>query len=182
MTQPNTRKGWIAMLAKLVQPGDPTAAAAALAAMLPRFVDFPDAAFTIQSLDHVAQQCRRLPSYAELRTALSAWWREHKPPQTTIAAPDQWASRIAAERAQAVADWSDPVRVRAAMRTVLSGEAWQLQLGRCLAALVLQHAPKNAGLLPPEWVESAVPGELGYAWMVRTSTQQSIRRAVTQEN
>ena len=67
------------------------------------------------------------------------------------------------------------------MRTVLSGEAWQLQLGRCLAALVLQHAPKNAGLLPPEWVESANPGEIGYAWMVRTPSRQGAPRTPAEQ-
>lgn len=52
---------------------------------------------------------------------------------------------------EAAADWSDPGKVLATARLVLSSEVKQLELGRTLAALVKRHAPLNLALLPPEW-------------------------------
>jgi len=52
-----------------------------LSAYLPLLMDeFPDAAFTKQSLQHVARQCDKgLPTYPELAKYLSAWWRKNRP-------------------------------------------------------------------------------------------------------
>lgn len=42
--------------------------------------EFPDGAFTTDSLQHVARNCPRgFPTYGELAQHLSAWWREHRP-------------------------------------------------------------------------------------------------------
>jgi hypothetical protein len=52
-----------------------------LAAYVPMLMhDFPDPAFTTESLHHVARQCLKgFPTYPELANYLSGWWREHRP-------------------------------------------------------------------------------------------------------
>lgn len=198
----HNRKTWIAMLAKLVAPADPVAAGKALSDMLPLLVDFPDGAFTVDSLSHVARECRRLPSFSELCATLGAWWKEHRPPAPLMLPGPETAHLTATERAilttfyrlkdeiirqgrldrvlhwyrlkfdgaykhlaahdpdvidhlrqtrNPAADWSDPGKVLASARLVLSSEVKQLELGRALAGLVKRHAPLNVALLPPEW-------------------------------
>src|SRR5579864_3892667 len=67
-----------------------------LAAYIPLLVDrFPDAAFTKESLEHVAFQARKgFPTYSELAGWLSEWWKDHRPANdfTRIASPDMSAS------------------------------------------------------------------------------------------
>ena len=60
-----------------------------LGAFMPLLMkEFPDEAFTADSLAHVARQCARgFPSYGELVSHLSAWWRENRPKPPAIAAP-----------------------------------------------------------------------------------------------
>jgi hypothetical protein len=52
-----------------------------LAAYLPLLVrEFPDAAFTADSLSHCARRAvKGFPTYGELVASLSDWWREHRP-------------------------------------------------------------------------------------------------------
>lgn len=51
-----------------------------LAAYVPMLMDFPDAAFTSESLNAVARQCTEgFPTYPILAARLSAWWRDHRP-------------------------------------------------------------------------------------------------------
>lgn len=68
------------MLAKLCAPGRAADAGKAFQAMIPMLTGFPDGAFTVRSLEHVARAHRREPSYAELCTSLGEWWRENQPP------------------------------------------------------------------------------------------------------
>lgn len=65
--------------------------------------------------------------------------------------PQAWKQKVADQRSEAKRDWSDPAKVQASMRLVLSSPVKQLELGRMLAALVHRHAPENLGLLPPAW-------------------------------
>lgn len=60
-----------------------------LAAFLPMLMsDFTDAAFTTDSLNHVAKACAKgFPTYPELHNHLRAWWREHHPVLTLPAPP-----------------------------------------------------------------------------------------------
>ena len=52
-----------------------------LAAYVPMLMrEFPDAAFTTESLQHVARQCAKgFPTYPELANHLSTWWRGNRP-------------------------------------------------------------------------------------------------------
>jgi hypothetical protein len=151
------RLQWVAMLAKLVAPMDATAAAKALADMLPMLADFPDAAFSIGSLQAIAGSAKRTPTYADLRRGLGAWWHANRGDMIadTSSAKDadaDWKAKQRREHAEAKADWSDPAKVRRSRDLVLSSPIRQLEFGRMLAALVSKHAPINLGLLPPEWI------------------------------
>jgi hypothetical protein len=62
-----------------------------LALYVPNLIsDFPDAAFTAASLNHVAKACvKGFPTYAELYNALRTWWRENRPIANALPAPAQ---------------------------------------------------------------------------------------------
>ena len=55
-----------------------------LAAYVPILMErFPDAAFTIASLEYVAAQAvKGFPTYGELAAWLSEWWTAHRPPSS----------------------------------------------------------------------------------------------------
>lgn len=151
---PKIRLQWVAMLAKLTAPMDATTAAKSLADMLPMLADLPDAAFCMTSLEHVASQCRRVPTYAELRIHLGGWWRDNRPIEPTLpgpASPDQWSQKVEAEHNQAVEDWTNPIFVRAAVRSLID-HPMRGVLGPLLGSLIGRHAPDNQGMLPPEWI------------------------------
>jgi hypothetical protein len=90
MSRVGTKRGqWFAMLAKLTSPMESSAAAQAFAAYAPMLASFPDDAFTIASLEHVAANCRHgVPTYADLREHLAAWWRDNRPRPTAILGRD----------------------------------------------------------------------------------------------
>lgn len=104
-----SRKQWLAMLAKLTSPMESTVAAQGFAAFLPMLADFPDAAFTPESLDFVASNCHHgVPNYADVRTHLGAWWKRNRPQTEALPAPDplpklrtkeeaEWAARTTAK-------------------------------------------------------------------------------------
>ena len=103
------RAQWIAMLAKLTSPMESTTAAQAFNAYLPMLADFPDAAFTPASLDHVASKCRGgVPNYADLRSHIADWWKRNRPELPELPPPDplpklrtkeeaEWAARTTAK-------------------------------------------------------------------------------------
>jgi hypothetical protein len=52
--------------------------------------DFPDEAFTAESLNHVAKaSVSGFPTYAELYNQIRAWWRENRPITNALPAPAQ---------------------------------------------------------------------------------------------
>jgi hypothetical protein len=61
-----------------------------LAAYVPMLTQrFPDAAFTAESLEHVARHAvKGFPTYGELAEWLGEWWKERRPPLTALAPPD----------------------------------------------------------------------------------------------
>ena len=60
-----------------------------LAAYVPMLTQrFPDAAFTAESLEHVARHAvKGFPTYGELAEWLGEWWKERRPPLTALAPP-----------------------------------------------------------------------------------------------
>ena len=48
---------------------------------------FPNEALTPPSLEHVASQCKYLPSYGEIVPLLREHWRQHRPLPLTLPAP-----------------------------------------------------------------------------------------------
>ena len=61
-----------------------------LAAYVPMLLQrFPDAAFTAESLEHVAARAvKGFPTYAELVEWLREWWMPKRPPLAALAPPD----------------------------------------------------------------------------------------------
>ena len=148
------RQQWVAMLAKLVAPMDATRAAKALADMLPMLADFPDAAFCLDSLDAVATKRTSPPSYAELRSDLAKWWKQHRPQPTAIEGKQPATARqdeIDRDVSESWANITAP-QVRAKIRE-LDGNGMRATLGHFLATAIAKHAPHHLGLLPPEWLD-----------------------------
>ena len=158
-TQP--RRQWIAMLAKLTSPMESTTAGQAFAAYLPLLQDFPDAAFTPASVDHVAAQCHGVPTYADVRAALGAWWRHNRPPEPALpppvaATPPPRTETEIANARRTVAETTAALKAEALYR-----ESAQLTLprpgnpARYLSRAQLDLAYRQAGLKGP--VVSADP-------------------------
>jgi hypothetical protein len=61
-----------------------------LGAYVPLLVrEFPDAAFTSESLAHVAAAAvKGFPTYGELVASLREWWADHRPLPLALAAPE----------------------------------------------------------------------------------------------
>lgn len=115
-----SRKQWLAMLAKLTSPMESTAAAQGFAAFLPMLTDFPDAAFTPASLDHVASNCHHgVPNYADVRTHLGAWWKRNRPEVPELAAPLPPLPKL---RTKAEAEWAARTTAKARRDLELIGE------------------------------------------------------------
>jgi hypothetical protein len=83
------RQAWSAMLAKLVAPMDAERAAKAIAGMLPMLSHFPDAAFSVASLEAVCASGRvlpdgsqapmnRVPTLGELALAIGRNWAKER--------------------------------------------------------------------------------------------------------
>jgi hypothetical protein len=176
------RQQWTAMLAKLTAPMSAPVAAKALADMLPMLEDYPDAAFSLASLEHVASRCERVPTYAELRTALGEWWRENRPPERALPAPGQrnveeedrqfWNDMTDAELRERVAkieaDNRPPAGSQAALkRTTVSG--------------LKRHAPHRLAMLPPVWLANAgdptTPAEAAAALFPGLTGDEAARRS-----
>lgn len=153
----NTRRQWLAMLAKLVAPMDPATAGKALSDMLPWLRHLPDAAFTMASLEAVAKQCKRVPVYGELREHLFAWWNDNRPPQAAIHGPDEWQQRITRERESSRESWDGvtPADIRSHIITAdaAHNEGMRQAMRGILATAVARHAPQHLGMLPPEWLK-----------------------------
>src|SRR5579862_1877880 len=62
-----------------------------LAAYVPMLLQrFPDAAFTAESLEHVAARALKgFPTYAELAAWLGEWWSDRKPLPLALPAPER---------------------------------------------------------------------------------------------
>ena len=149
------RRQWIAMLAKLTSPLESTAAGQAFNAYLPLLQDFPDAAFTPASVDYVASQCHGVPTYADVRAGLGAWWRLNRPPPPALQAPPQ-ADPLPRSKAEIAAAARVVGATTAALKAeALYRESMQLTLPRAgnparyLSRAQLDLAYKQAGVSGP---------------------------------
>lgn len=147
------REQWLALLAKLSAPSNPGAAAEALRAMLPLIADFPDGAFTLASLEHVARATRRTPSYGELREHLGQWWKDNRPQQATRAiAHDSLPHQVEAlRRAELAREWDDPVGIRLRWASIEDTHPMRERCRKLLGAAVARHATQHIGLIPPDY-------------------------------
>jgi hypothetical protein len=86
MANPNPRD-WLKALGTLtVGNANAAEADARLNAYAPLLMSrFDAAAFTAESLEHVAGNCKFFPAYGELVEHLAAWWKENRPRETRLA-------------------------------------------------------------------------------------------------
>jgi len=149
------RQQWMAMLAKLTAPMSAPVAAKALTDMLPMLDDFPDAAFTLDSLESVAGQCQRVPTYAELRGHLGAWWKEHRPVTPALPAPSTERDCEAEDRQFWNAMTEQQLRERVAKVDAITGPMAVIArdaLRRSTANGLAKYAPHRLSWLPPHWL------------------------------
>lgn len=149
---------WLKSLGVLVATGmSVTDAKERLSVFVPLLSrEFDARFFNAATLTFVARKCKFFPTFSEICEHLSDCGSTEPQSVPMLEGPteDGWKVDVAAQRAEAVRDWSDPLKVQSSMRLVLSDECKQLELGRMLAALVNRHAPQNLGLLPPAWLEN----------------------------
>lgn len=155
-TDAKTVRDWLKALGVLCADNQPERQASAkLAAYAPLLaIEFPAKAFTPASLRAIAAKCKFFPAYAELVELLGEWQRENQPARPAITdqrEPDAWMAKIEREKAQAQADWSDPIKVRQSLAGIGLDHPMRDYLGRMLGSLVAKHAPENLGLVPPAW-------------------------------
>jgi hypothetical protein len=147
------RQQWTAMLAKLTAPMSAPVAAKALADMLPMLEDYPDAAFSLASLEHVASRCERVPTYAELRTALGEWWKANRPPERALPAPGQ---RNVEEEDRQFWNAMSPQQIRERVATIEADNrppaGSQAALKRTTVSGLTRYAPHLLAFLPPDWL------------------------------
>lgn len=154
MSDDTKRRQWMAMLAKLTAPMSAPVATKALVDMLPMLEDFPDAVFTLESLEHVASQCQRVPIYAELRQFLGEWWRTHRPPEPALPPP----SGKRDVKAEDLAFWNDmsEAQMRDRIAWVEGFTGWRRDtLIRSTYAGLAEHAAHRLAWLPPHWLHEA---------------------------
>lgn len=127
--------------------------------------DFPMAVFNDQSAKSVIDAGEFFPKWAILRAHLTEWHDQHPSvPRLPASVPSSlqdhidelrdngaYFRRIADERAQARADWSDPAKVRASVRKIGDDHPMRDMLRSLLAGLVKKHAPENLDQIPPGW-------------------------------
>lgn len=108
---------WAITLGGIVSPSFPDEAIEAIKDMLP-LLEFPDAAFTTESLKAVARSGRQqaIPSFDELERALSAWWRANRPTVRVVPGPPGQAPLSAGD-----ASWLDTWHRHTAERFVNMG-------------------------------------------------------------
>lgn len=131
--------------------------------------EFGAEAFTPESLKLVGDGHEFFPAYATVRTALIGYLAQRRylalPSQVPNSLQDRidelrdngaYFRRIADERAQARADWSDPAKVRASVRKIGDDHPMRDMLRSLLAGLVKKHAPENLDQIPPGWQAGAI--------------------------
>lgn len=140
-------------LARLTAPTNAEAVADSLREMLKHLTDLPDGAFNLTSLEYVARQVRRAPSYHELREHLGQWWKDNRPQQATRAiAHDSLPHQIEALRiAELRREWDDPVGIRLRWASIEDTHPMRERCRKLLGAAVARHAPQHVGLIPPDY-------------------------------
>jgi hypothetical protein len=146
------------MLAKLTAPMSAPVAAKALADMLPLFEDIPDDAFTLESLEHVASQCERVPTYRELREHLGDWAKAHPPvlpPSRAVQAPSGERNPEEEDRQFWNTITSQQLREKTAEIDAMTGPMATVvrdALRRSYVNGLTRYAPHRLGWLPPHWL------------------------------
>ena len=137
---------WLLGLSQVTSSAEPISREkiAAMAALIGK--DFPDAAFTLDSLGVVAACSPYWPAYAELSKRLGDWWRENRPPEQLILC-DGRMDELTAEDKAWLAYWRANQRSRLIEEHQLMASAVcrvspeQLPVAK-LASLVRENSPR----------------------------------------
>jgi len=150
-----------------------------LAAFVPLLQDrFPDEAFTMASLEHVARQCvKGFPTYPELASFLSAWWQDHRPePARLTVDGSALQAEDRARRSAVKQSWDDATAVRGLVAKCGDNQL----LLRTLARAVKLYAPQHLELLPPE-VISAIENHVEPSEFVQRKNASVTARYLSRE-
>ncbi len=165
----NDRQMWVAILAKLVAPMEPVAAAKAMQPMLAMLAGYPDQAFTPSSAQHVALTGRimpdgqsaplnRVPTYGELDTALGKWWRVKRDMIAVQAQPIARPALTAPE--PPTHEGQDPEALEAVRRMVQAFQAERTftKPAGSAARAPIKAAPVSDGVLLASYEREAANG------------------------
>jgi hypothetical protein len=117
-----------------------------------KLADFPEADFTMESLDAVFFALKTPNSFDKVRTALQSWSRRNRAhigpnytrPLDTPAEPSDYEKHMA-RLDELRAEWGDYTAVRHAIKTC-NGEDRFLHV---LATILTKYAPQHLGEIPP---------------------------------
>jgi hypothetical protein len=168
----NDRQMWIAILAKLVAPMEPIAAAKAMQPMLAMLAGYPDQAFTPSSAQHVALTGRimpdgstaplnRVPTYGELDTALGKWWRAKREMLAVLGQPIARAAIQAPDPEER--EGMNP-EAREHVRAVVQAFAAERTFNQPSTSpnrVAVKAAPVSDGMLAAMWERESANGNTG---------------------
>jgi len=112
-------------------------------------IHFPPAAFTLLSLEHVAAQCKFLPTYGEITERLGEWWR-HQRPQPAITYEPPKVAKIHTAEERAHASWAASQAISAIRSTAQPVEERRPPKPRYLTHDQLVRAYRAAGVDYPK--------------------------------
>jgi hypothetical protein len=112
-------------------------------------IHFPPAAFTLLSLEHVASQCKFLPTYGEITEYLGQWWRQHRPSQPAIERQPREATRERTPEEKAQAAWVASQAIAALRSVAQPVEDRSPPTPRYLTQEQLARAYREAGVKSP---------------------------------
>ena len=142
---------WLIQLGKLTATRISTDEAADFVdTMLPMLkMRFPAAAFTLLSLEHVAAQCKYLPTFGEIVGHLSEWWHQFRRLPALPYEPPKVAQIHSAEE-RAHASWAASQAIAAIRSTAQPVEDRRPPTPRYLSREDLVRAYRAAGVEPPK--------------------------------
>ena len=151
MAELHTARRWATQLGRLTSARMSSDEAAdfveAVAPMLA--MRFADTAFSAASLEHVAAQCKYLPTYGEIVPLLRDWWRAHGPKPQALPAPEPIRQRdepTAEEREHVARVTAETI---AALRSSVQPVEERRPMARCLSREQLSQVYERAGIRGP---------------------------------
>jgi hypothetical protein len=112
---------------------------------------FQNEAFNPASLEHVAAECKYLPTYGELVPLLREWWRQHRPQPVALPAPPVRGRGEPTAEEIAHVTWV-AAQARAALRSDAQPIGDRRPRVHYLTTEQLAQAYRTANIVPPRAV------------------------------